>query len=793
MDIQQRRPQRGGEQPFDQRFLLFAMIALVAVMMLNRNPPPVDPNGGEADGKPLAAAEAEAQPIDAAAIEAATADLEETPAAAPERVAIGSVDPDSDYRMLLTIDNVGGAVERVELSSETYRDLEDRSGYLGRLALTDAPGGGALVNVVGPGTPAEAAGLQAGDVITAAPLKRTPEDELGDLVESAESFKEVLAATKPRRELALTIARGGESQSLTAKLRRQPLDLIRPELENVLRHTPEPPEGYESVPSFVVRLVSVNGRRDEDPAIATANTQLANEAWTVDAREAGSVALRMRLTDLGLEVVKRYTLATIPSEQRDHEEHPSYHFDLSVEVVNLLDQPQAVAYELTGPNGLPIEGYWYSNKIGRGDGSFFGDWGSFGLRDVIVRFADDRLTQFAAKSVADGDVDTMGGGQPLAFAGVDSQYFASIILPQKETLKEVRTAQVRAELATPKIEKPADPRWQNASCVLQRTPATLAAAGEAGATVSDGYRVFAGPKLPELLSNYTAADDANHTLHDILYYGWFAFAAKPMLWLLHTFYAIVGNYGLAIVLLTLCVRGAMFPISRQTALNMVKMQELKPELDRIVEKYGDDMQKRAAAQQELFRKHKYNPAAGCLPLFLQLPIFMGLYRALAVDVELRAQPLISDSIRFCSNLASPDMLIDWSAYTPLWVDNGQGLLGLGPYFNILPIASCALMLMQQKLFMPEATNDQARLQQSMMKYMMIFMGFIFFKMPSGLCIYFIVSTLWGIAERKMLPRPTPAPMSETTIDAGPKRPKPTADEIAQAKKKAAKKKGKKRK
>jgi YidC/Oxa1 family membrane protein insertase len=200
----------------------------------------------------------------------------------------------------------------------------------------------------------------------------------------------------------------------------------------------------------------------------------------------------------------------------------------------------------------------------------------------------------------------------------------------------------------------------------------------------------------------------------------------------------------------------MFPISRQTAMNMVKMQELKPEIDRIAERYKDDMQKRSQAQQELFRKHQYNPAAGCLPLFIQLPIFMGLYRALAVDVELRQAPLISDAIRFCSNLAAPDMFLDWSAYMPQWMNNGEGMFGFGPYFNLLPLVTVGLFLLQQKLFMPEPTNDQMRMQQQMMKYMMLFMGLMFFKVPSGLCIYFIASSLWGIAERRMLPKPKPS-------------------------------------
>lgn len=809
MDIQQRRPTRGGDQPFDQRFLLFAMVALAVLMLTTSRPPvgdrpaddadrvvaaegapaePAAPGAPDAKAVAKAVAKADAEP-DLPAAEVEATDFEEEPAAEVERIALGSVAPDGGYRMLMTVNNVGAGVERIELSSPAYRDLDDRSGYLGQLALTDSPAGGAVVNVVGPGTPAEKAGLKPADVVTAV------ETAVGEkvVVKNARDLLLVLDATKPKESLKLSLTGESGSRSVTAELIRQPLDLLRPEIENVRLHTPTPPEGFESAASFLVKIESIAGRRGDDPVVTEANRRMTEEAWTVDEQSAEGLTLRMRLAELGVEIVKRFELVETPAEAIDDQAHPSYHFDLTVEARNLKAEPQAITYALTGPNGLPIEGYWYANKIGRGDGSFFGDWGSFGLRDVIVRFAEDRLMQFAAVSVSDGDVPPMGQGRPLAFVGVDSQYFSSIIIPLKDSLATVRTAEVRAVLPTPKLATSkeggkAQPRWQNASFVLEREPVTLGPAGEASATVSDGYRVFAGPKLPELLDQYAASDDASHSLGDVPYYGWFGWAATPMLWLLHLFNGIVGNYGLAIILLTVCVRGAMFPISRQTAMNMVKMQQLKPELDRLTEKYGEDMQKRAAAQQELFRKHNYNPAAGCLPMFIQLPIFMGLYRALAVDVELRQQPLISDAIRFCSNLSAPDMFIDWSAYTPLWMDNGLGLLGFGPYLNILPLVTCGLFLLQQQLFMPEPTNDQARLQQQMMKYMMLFMGLMFFKVPSGLCIYFIASSMWGIAERKMLPKPPTPDPAASPVTPLPSKPAPKPGAVAAAKKKAANKK-----
>ena len=117
-------------------------------------------------------------------------------------------------------------------------------------------------------------------------------------------------------------------------------------------------------------------------------------------------------------------------------------------------------------------------------------------------------------------------------------------------------------------------------------------------------------------------------------------------------------------MLTVVVRGAMFPVSRKQALSAQKMQELQPQIKALTEKYKNNPQERQRAQMELFRKHNYNPLAGCLPMFIQLPIFVGLYRSLMVDVELRDAPLISQAVRWCSNLAAPDMLLQYSLHAP---------------------------------------------------------------------------------------------------------------------------------
>jgi YidC/Oxa1 family membrane protein insertase len=231
--------------------------------------------------------------------------------------------------------------------------------------------------------------------------------------------------------------------------------------------------------------------------------------------------------------------------------------------------------------------------------------------------------------------------------------------------------------------------------------------------------------------------------------------AVPLTVILHGLYYVVGNYGLAIILLTVLVRGCMFPLSLKQVAGAQKMQQLQPEIKKIQEKHKNNAEARTKAQQELFRKHDYNPLSGCLPIFIQMPVFIGLYRSLMVAIELRDAPLISNSIRWCSNLAAPDMLFDWHSYMPDFVNNGVGIFGLGPYFNLLPILTIGLFIWQQKMFMPPAADEQAAMQQKVMQYMMIFMGLMFFKVASGLCIYFIASSLWGLAERRFLPKTAP--------------------------------------
>ncbi len=759
----------------DKRFAGFIAVAF-AILLLNtiigqlvRGPQPLEPRAQQPDRQVAEPSEAvetsgtEDEPAESpddavASVQSPAAEAKpeqpvaDEPAVAvpPTWVTLGSVDPTSPYRLLVTLNNQGAVVERLELASPRYRDLEDRSGYLGHLSPARTPTGkGVQVRTVGAGTPAAVAGVQVGDVLL----------QIDDApVTEPEELRRLLQATKPGQTVQLMVARGDSPPATrSCQLGRRPLEVMRPEVENIhARRLEKLLPGFEDPASFRLTLQQIGDQVLEGKAGELAGVDLYDAPWEVVQQSDSAVEFRRVLSGLGLTVVKRYSLAQVPADRQDDPNYPAYHVDLDIEIRNQANQARAVAYRLDGPTGLPVEGWWYANKIGR-------EWfQSVGLRDLNVQVQDQEPTVFGAADMVGDQVPTIGNDQSFMFVGMDSQYFAAVLLPLKQRLDEVWIADLEPLVVGEPPGQDEDARLANVTCRLLSKPQTLAA--DQG-VFRHTYRVFTGPKVPALLTEYRQPEDASYHLGELIYYGWFGWVAKAMLALLHLFYSVVGNYGLAIIMLTVLVRGMMFPLSKKQALNMAKMQELQPELKRIQEKYKD-LQKRSQAQQELYRKHKFNPMGGCMVMFVQLPVFIGLYRSLMVDVELRQAPLLGDAIRWCSNLSAPDMLFDWSSLMPDYINHGYGLLALGPYLNILPLITVVLFLAQQKMFMPPPADEQAAMQQKVMTYMMLFIGILFYKVASGLCLYFIASSVWGIAERKLLPKP-PARNAAPTADPKP--------------------------
>lgn len=685
-----------------------------------------------------------------------------------EFASLGSVAADGGYRMLVTLDSKGASVHRVELSNPNYLSYEhdEDGGYLGNLAFDEADGKGVLTHVVGPGTPAAEAVANSPD--TENGLK--PGDKIisvnGELTPTVDQLRTVMKQTRPGQEVEVEVERKTSEEAdastkqltFTVKLRKHPVEVIKPEQTFLPGGNGEMPKRVDHPPAFLTTLAKVgnlsarNGLSEIKglPSLIDSNwkkTQVSDDEVHFEL-----TLFPSDLEQLGenrkLRIVKKYRLDKVTDETKAAEGF-EIHYDL--ELHNESDDSLAVAYRQLGPTGLPLEGWWYAHKINRG-------WGSAGIRDVTWESKDgSQFKMFTVYQMVEQQEDAVKNGSdpqtPLyalgqdietKYSGVDAQYFnCTMILDDEGSDPTIDLAK-----GTCGPIGPIDPTYKpRTDCTF--TLESRAYPMAAGQTVTQKFKIFAGPKKEEVLEHYG--------LEDVEYYGWFGFVSKPLLWILHTLYAVLGNYGLAIIVLTLMVRGAMHPISRKQAKNMQIQQALAPEIKRISDQYKDDPEGRLKAQQELFKKHKFNPVGGCLMMFIQLPIFLGLYRGLAVDFELRQAPLIP-GISWCSNLAAPDQFWYWGDIMPDFITQPGSMFSLGPYLNILPLVTVVLFLVQQKMFMPPPQDEQQAMQQKVMTFMMIFMGVIFFKVPAGLCIYFITSSIWGIIERKMLPKPKNVPV-----------------------------------
>ncbi|MEO1525975.1 MAG: YidC/Oxa1 family insertase periplasmic-domain containing protein [Planctomycetota bacterium] len=666
---------------------------------------------------------------------------------------LGSMAPDAGYNFLITFCNHGAGIERIELTSRepngkfSYRRVDTRSGYLGYFAPSAPPTmDGVLVNVVGPGTPAATAvgrsgqtGIQVGDVIVA----------VGDtVIESQANIDEALKTSKPGDQVSVEVIRGGATKPIIfdATLTEHPLDVVR-----IAKHGgADQIDGNLSRLSCLMTLASVNrkgipvGKRSIESIGDPENTQ-----WTasVEQGDEGTQTIRFETT-IGASAMKQIGGEPVRLERTYTIQKGSYIVDMDVSMTNLGEEPQELAYRLEGANGITLEGWWYSTKITpnfTGNGSrdivFRTTTGGYELQGGYSLLKHDRREPEAPQLgiyATDGD----GSGGSLNYIGVDAQYFAVAYLPTEgnASLDSFERASAGLVADQTKIERHKE-RAANISFFLDSGREELAA----GKTVTESLRMYAGPKEPAVLDQYG--------LGDFVYYGWFGFVSAPLSALLHNLFWVFSNYGISIVLLTVIVRSLMFPLSRNAAVNAQKMQELAPEMKKIAEKYKDDMEGRLRAQQQLQKKVGFNPMAGCLPMFLQLPIFMGLYRALSVDIELRGEPLWS-SEGWCSNLAGPDQWFFWGEWMTGFIA-GRGNGWLGPCVNVLPLFVVALFLTQQKMFMPPATDEQTAMTQKVMTFMTFFMAFFFFRVPAGLCIYFVASSLWGIGERLFVKRTLP--------------------------------------
>ena len=227
-------------------------------------------------------------------------------------------------------------------------------------------------------------------------------------------------------------------------------------------------------------------------------------------------------------------------------------------------------------------------------------------------------------------------------------------------------------------------------------------------------QLYVGPK-----DQYALATISPH-LELTVDYGWLWWIAQPLFWLLTKIQSMVSNWGVAIILLTVLVKGAFFQLSAASYKSMAKMRKVQPKMQSIREQYADDKQKQSQAMMELYKKEKINPMGGCLPILIQMPVFIALYWVLMESVELRQAPFA------------------------LWIDD---LSVMDPYF-VLPLLMGASMFFMQKLNPPPPDPMQAKIMQ----WLPVVFTFFFLWFPAGLVLYWVVNNLLSMAQQWVITR-----------------------------------------
>jgi YidC/Oxa1 family membrane protein insertase len=456
-----------------------------------------------------------------------------------------------------------------------------------------------------------------------------------------------------------------------------------------------------------------------------AEESLARKNWNVIAQSPEEVAFQTTARGGKIQITKRYLL-----------EKGSKTIRLVLELNNLSDEPiKNVIYTLSGGSGVPLEGEWYTTYyrnaqfLLRSPDNPRGDLREEPATNVVYNHENESPQASFSRS-------------PVQWAGVSARYFFSGVIQPIDLSASPEKSQI-AEASTAFLSRhPLGPEYSNIGVQLRSSAMTLAPDQPA----RHEFLLFNGPKDEAVLGEF-----AEYQLPKSIHFPPVMFIpdvgiSALLTWILENCYKLVGDYGVAIVVLTVMVRLFLMPLNIWQMRTMTRMQAIQPEMERIRNEVGDDMQEYGRRIRELQAEHKVNPYMGCLPAFLQLPILAGLWQALATDFHLRQAPLFY-GWTWVKDLSAPDMLFRWGDGIPLISSL------LGPYFNLLPIISLFQLILVMLYSAPPPTNQEAKVMRSVMIGMMVFMSFMFYKVPSGLCVYIITGSLWGMAERKLIPKP----------------------------------------
>jgi len=413
------------------------------------------------------------------------------------------------------------------------------------------------------------------------------------------------------------------------------------------------------------------------------------------------------------ELVFSYTNQGITVEKLYRFYPDSYHVDLHVRLFNKSGKP------------LAFDGKGYYDVLWRG-GFGFPSQRTDAQNNALCQLIEKGLTteplpvllkeiqknspillpEYSAPTLAVAN-------QTVGWAGVGQKYFLAAIVPKSPTKFALKGASSPKD--DPAILKPLAGVRMNVDPIPD------------GMSYNSQYTVYVGPLEDDELIK---ADSSLQEARQIFWRSFTRPISHFMLRLLKGFYRIVPNYGVGIILLTLLVKVIMLPLYHKQMKSMKKMQALQPQINAMKEQYKDDPQKMQKAQMELFRKHKVNPLAGCLPMLPTIPIFIALYATFGMALELRGAHFFS----WINDLSAPD---------------GAFYLPFGGYIftvNILPLAYAALMFWsssQQKVEGPNA---------NMMRMFPLIFVFFFWSIASGVILYFVISIFIDVMQRLVLER-----------------------------------------
>ena len=311
---------------------------------------------------------------------------------------------------------------------------------------------------------------------------------------------------------------------------------------------------------------------------------------------------------------------------------------------------------------------------------------------VALTQPDDRFTKF---TFDDLEEESFKAALPGGWIAVVQHYFLSAWIPDPD---QTQTYSARVSSTGFNIAG-------------FTSPALVLDPGNSGEV---GAQFYAGPKDQYRLQEISPYLDLT------VDYGFLWWIAQPLFWLLTNIHALVGNWGVAIILLTVLIKAAFFKLSAASYKSMANMRRVQPKMVDIREQFADDKQKQSQAMMELYKKEKINPMGGCLPILVQMPVFIGLYWMLMESVELRQAPFV------------------------LWI---KDLAVMDPYF-VLPLMMGASMFYMQKLNPPPPDPMQAKIMQ----WMPVMFTFFFLWFPAGLVLYWVVNNLLSMAQQYFITR-----------------------------------------